>query len=370
MRRKRAPRQEHHGRRRHVAIAVPLRAVDKNQRVAASVLAGGFAYRIFLWLLPFGLIVGGALGLVNANDTEEAVERGGLPGAITNTIGDAARYANSDTWWLLAVGLPLLVWAGFSGAKAVTLIHSLVWDEPPPRAQAAPGVTCLHRHGVCVHRRGRNHLVVPRRTGRASSPPCSRSRRSPPCGSGSRSTCRTGTLPGRRCCPGALLVAIGFQVLHEVTANFLVPKLEKSTSLYGDLGATTTFLFFMYIPSILVVSAPVINSSLYEELRASATGPSRGTPSRRVRGSAASARDYTRPMAMAYAVQRLRDGRCRPDRSRGRGRPGRGQGDAGDRSNRHHGARLATPRGRDDFVREWPLGEQVTVVCTVLETAA
>src|SRR5687767_3047575 len=59
---------------RHVAVAVPLRAVERNRRVASSVLAGGFAYRIFLWLLPFGLVVGGALGLSNAKNTEDAVD--------------------------------------------------------------------------------------------------------------------------------------------------------------------------------------------------------------------------------------------------------------------------------------------------------
>ena len=37
----------------------------------------------------------------NADSTEEAVEGGGLPGAITNAIGDAARSAHSDSWWLL-----------------------------------------------------------------------------------------------------------------------------------------------------------------------------------------------------------------------------------------------------------------------------
>jgi hypothetical protein len=42
-------------RERHVALAVPLRAVERNRRVAASVLAGGFGYRTSLWLLPFGL---------------------------------------------------------------------------------------------------------------------------------------------------------------------------------------------------------------------------------------------------------------------------------------------------------------------------
>jgi uncharacterized BrkB/YihY/UPF0761 family membrane protein len=62
-------------------------------------------------------------------------------------------------------------------------------------------------------------------------------------------------------------------VLHEVVGYLLVPKLEKATSLYGSLGATTTFLFFMYMVSLLVVAAPVLNSSLYDELRGREAAP-------------------------------------------------------------------------------------------------
>ena len=94
---------------RHVSIAVPFRAAERNRRVAASVLAGGLAYRIFLWLLPFGLIVGGALGLCDADDIEDAVAEGGLPAAIVDAIGDVARDAEADSWWLLAIGVPLLL---------------------------------------------------------------------------------------------------------------------------------------------------------------------------------------------------------------------------------------------------------------------
>ena len=251
---------------RHVAVAVPLRAVERNRRVASSVLAGGFAYRIFLWLLPFGLVVGGALGLSNANNTEDAVDNGGLPGAVTNAVGDAARSANSNSWWLLGVGVPLLLWAGFTGAKAITLIHSLVWDEPPPRPKpliaslAFTGAVCAFMATIALTWWVREDwpgvlapvltfaplaalwllvsLHLPHRDA-----------------------------PWQALVPGALLVAIGFQVLHEVIAYLLVPKLEKSTSLYGDLGATTTFLFFMYMIAILVVTAPVLNSSLHDELR-------------------------------------------------------------------------------------------------------
>jgi membrane protein len=250
----------------HVALAVPLRAAERNRRVAASVLAGGFAYRLFLWLLPFGLIVGGALGLSNADSTEDAVDGGGLPGAVTNAIGDATRSADSQSWWLFAVGVPLLLWAGFSGAKAAQLIHSLVWEEPPPKPKplqlslAFTGMVCAFMAAVALTWWVRDDwpgLFAPVLTV------------APIAGLWLWVSLHLPhrDAPWQALLPGALVVAIGFQVLHEVIGNFLVPKLEKSTSLYGDLGATTTFLFFMYMISVLVVTAPVLNSSLHDELR-------------------------------------------------------------------------------------------------------
>jgi uncharacterized BrkB/YihY/UPF0761 family membrane protein len=249
----------------HVALAVPLRAAERNRRVAASVLAGGLAYRLFLWLLPFGLFVGGALGFLNAGSTEKAVSKGGLPGAISNAIGDASRSAHSNSWWLLAVGVPLLLWAGFSGAKAVQLVHSLVWDDPPRKTKPlqaslaftgvllavwaiialtwwvrgdwpgaiAPVLTFAPLTGLWLL----VSLHLPHRDA-----------------------------PWKALLPGALLVGIGVPVLHELVLTFLVPKLEKSTSLYGGLGATTTVIFFIYLLATLVVMAPILNSSLHEEL--------------------------------------------------------------------------------------------------------
>jgi uncharacterized BrkB/YihY/UPF0761 family membrane protein len=250
---------------KHVALAVPLRAAERNRRVAASVLAGGLAYRLFLWLLPFGLIVGGALGFLNAGSTEKAVSKGGLPGAISNAIGDASRSAHSNSWWLLAVGVPLLLWAGFSGAKAVQLVHSLVWDDPPQKTKPLQGSLAFTGVLLAVWAiialtwwvRGDwpgvlapvltfapltalwlwVSLQLPHRDA-----------------------------PWKALLPGALLVGIGFPVLHELVLSFLVPKLEKSTSLYGDLGATTTVIFFIYLLATLVVTAPILNSSLHEEL--------------------------------------------------------------------------------------------------------
>jgi hypothetical protein len=187
---------------RHVSLAVPLRAAERNRRVAASVLAGGLAYRLFLWLLPFGLIIGGALGFLNADSTEKAVSTGGLPAAVSNAIGDVARSERSNSWWLLAVGVPLLLWAGYAGAKAVQLVHSLVWEEPPAKTKplrgslAFTGMLCAVWAAIALAWWLRDETWP----GVDRSSPRHRTARGG-CGSGLLFTFPTGTLPGGRWYP-------------------------------------------------------------------------------------------------------------------------------------------------------------------------
>jgi uncharacterized BrkB/YihY/UPF0761 family membrane protein len=66
--------------------------------------------------------------------------------------------------------------------------------------------------------------------------------------------------------PGAILVAIGFQVTHGLVVYLLGPKLETSMSLFGALGVVATILFFMWVVGRIVVTAPILNSALHDEL--------------------------------------------------------------------------------------------------------
>ena len=201
--------------RRHVALAVPFRAAERNRRVAASVLAGGIAYRLFLWLLPFGLIVGGALGLMNADSTEKAVAAGGLPGAIATRRRRVAFRA------LQLVVAP----RGRRAPPPLGGIHGR--EGGAARSRARLGRASSARPSRC-----RGHLPSPAC--------CSRSWPQSHSPGGSATTGRASSLrvitvaplaalwlwvslqlphrdaPWQALLPGALLVAIGFQVLHEL----------------------------------------------------------------------------------------------------------------------------------------------------------
>jgi len=252
---------------RHASVAIPFRAIERNRGVAASVLAGGVAYRLFLWLLPFGLIVGGALGLGDAQSFEDAVASGGLPQAVVNAIGDIARAADSNSWWLLLTGVPLLLWEGYTGARALQLIHSLVWDEPPPRIRPLQS-SFVFSGGMCVFvatvmltwwlrdwtqlgQLGIMVLMV-----------------APLAGLWLAVSLRLphGSARWTALLPGAFLVAIGFQVTHGLVVYLLGPKLETSMSLYGALGVVATVLFFLWVVGRIVVTAPILNSALHDQI--------------------------------------------------------------------------------------------------------
>ena len=242
--------------------------MERNRGVAANVLAGGCAYRLFLWLLPFGLVVGGALGLADADSVEEAVASGGIAAAVVNMIGDIARAADTNSWWLLLVGVPLLLWEGYTGARALQLVHSLVWDEPPGRIRPLPSSLLFSARRVRVPRR-RLVDVVAARYGAATQLGVIVLMVVPLAGLWLLVSLRLphGSASWTALLPGAFLVAIGFQVSHGLVIYTLGPQLESSMSLYGVLGVLATVLFFMWLVGWIVVTAPILNSALYDELQ-------------------------------------------------------------------------------------------------------
>jgi uncharacterized BrkB/YihY/UPF0761 family membrane protein len=253
----------------HASVDIGFRTAERQKRVAAMVLAGGIAYRIFFWLLAVSVVAGGVLGFFDPNAVQTTLERHGVTGWTAAAVSEVTRSSDSNEWWLLLVGGWLVLWTGYSGNKALALAHSTIWgvaapglDRPLRSSLRFSGYTLGFVAAIAAARYVREQnmiggfvatmlvlgvafgfwLVVSRSLPNAAS----------------------GWL---ELMPGAAVVAVGLQAMHVFTVYFLGPKLESATQLYGLVGIVTTFLFWFYLGGRLIVSGATLNVE-FSEMRA------------------------------------------------------------------------------------------------------
>jgi uncharacterized BrkB/YihY/UPF0761 family membrane protein len=239
--------------------------VDRDAERLGGLLAGALAYRLFLWLLPFVLLLVGALGAFTSVDDEtpdHVVDDFGLQGALADAIADGAEQRG---WWIAVVlGLSGTLWAGIGASKAVRISHAAAWGLPrgkplsPVRATLAfNGLAVLIIATVILAARLREAERI----------------------AGIVATLLVvllffvlwmfvqSRLPHRRghwtqLVPGALLVAAGVQAVHLLTVWYLVDRAERASSTYGAIGTALVILVWLYVVARLVIGAAVLNAEL------------------------------------------------------------------------------------------------------------
>jgi len=251
---------------RHGSIDTAFCFWEEDRRLAASVLAGGISFRLFFWLLPFALILGGVLGFSSSGSATETAETLGLTAAAANAIGDSVDDVGRGRWALLLGGSAALLWTSSWTVVALRRVHALIWNAPVPRSTGNPLVGALVFSGVVV-----TMLAIPTGAARLRDV-------SPTAGLGI-SLLAIGAFfaiwlwaswqlphddaPLIALVPGALLAAVGAQVIHLFTAFYVAVKLERASALYGGLGLAATFLFVLYIVGRLVIASAVLNAELW-----------------------------------------------------------------------------------------------------------
>jgi membrane protein len=78
-----------------------------------------------------------------------------------------------------------------------------------------------------------------------------------------------GDAPWQALVPGALLVAVGMQVVHLGTVLFLGNRIEHASATYGSFGAALTMLVWLYIVSRVIVGSAMLNAALWHRSHAS-----------------------------------------------------------------------------------------------------
>ncbi len=248
-------------------------AAQRELGLGGALLAGGLAYRLFLWLLPIGLVGAQILGVwadANEEGVEDAAKEFGIGAAAIASASDAVETNAGNRVLLLLTGLVLLAWFSLAFVRALQLAYALAWGLPRPRlpkpfyavlvfnglfvavAVASAALAWLRQElgllGILglvltVAEQAAVALVVmwllPRRTER-----------------------------WQDLIPGAVVVAVGAQLLSVAVVYYFAPKIGRSSELYGALGAAAVLLVWLYLVARLIMSGAFLNVTLWERRQA------------------------------------------------------------------------------------------------------
>jgi uncharacterized BrkB/YihY/UPF0761 family membrane protein len=247
-----------------------VESFERERAAGAGLLAGGVAYRFFLWVVPFGLVLAALASEWSTEDPSglrSAVREFGLAGAAANSALSAVHAERHSRWYLLAAGLSLLVWFGLGAVRALRVVHTIAWADQgtklrnPLRSSVVFAGFVIGLSFISIATRWVGHEV------------------SDAAGLvtllamvavyavaavGALRLLPHGGAPWTALLPGVCVIGLGMQLMHLVVVLYLAPGLAHSPSLYGSLGAATVIMLWLYLIARLVVSAAFLNATLWQ----------------------------------------------------------------------------------------------------------
>jgi len=241
---------------------------DCERESGGGLIAGGVAFRLFLWLVPFGLVVAALLSFWSVHDEEtleSASKKLGIGAAAAEAASSALQGGDRNALFALLFGLVFLAWFTLGAIRALNIAFSLAWEMNPHKIRrpfaaivffnvlfatetlagtavawlreeigftailSAAGVLALTTAVILAAM-----WVLPHRATRM-----------------------------RELLPGALVVAVGMELVQVAVLFYFAPRLGRSEETYGALGVAATMLLWLYILSRLLTGGAFLNAALW-----------------------------------------------------------------------------------------------------------
>jgi membrane protein len=252
------------------ALAHALAAVGRDRVQGGGLLAGALAFRLFGALLPLALLLAVVLGYVNTVDrdaTTETADVTGISETVLLSVADSARLSSGTRWVVLASAVVALLWAAVWAARAIRAVHSIAWTGGVERvARPVPAALVLIGAIVAVGALIGGVSAAREELGPAGLLIAAAATTAAFFGIwlGLEWLLPHSDAPLRALVPGAILVAVGVQVVHLVTVLFIGEKVAHASATYGSLGVAFTVLAWLYFLSRIVVAGAMLNAARWE----------------------------------------------------------------------------------------------------------
>ena len=255
-------------------IDVAFRVIETDRRVAGGLIAGGMAFRIFVVIVPFAFVLVTVFGFLgesmNPNDPVALARSFGMTGLIASAVGASTAESTVERVVTLLTAAYALLWATWTLIRATRAVHGLAWglQQLPrlarpwkPTLLVVAGMSSAYLAGVGISRL--SDLVGPAAEllvrllafgaifaawiGVSSLLPRA-----------------TGTT-WRSLVPGALLVAVGLEVLQLLTVYFFSRYIARRSEAFGSTGASIAFLLWAYLAGRLIVTGAFLNAARWRQ---------------------------------------------------------------------------------------------------------
>ena len=242
-------------------------ALRHDQRHGGGLLAGALAFRLFGALLPLALLMTVILGYATTLDRdapEEAAEAVGLGPAVLDSVGESARLSSGTRWSVLAFAVLALLWSATSAARAIRAVHSLAWEgrvgrvrRPLPAALVLLVAIGAFALVIAVAGKARAELGLGGLLVSIAALAAFAA-----IWLGLSWLLPHGSADWKALVPGALLFALGVQLIHLGTVLFIAGRIERASETYGSLGVAFTLLFWLFVISRVIVASAMLNAAL------------------------------------------------------------------------------------------------------------
>lgn len=254
-------------RSRSAGVQMAAEAFEHDRARAGGLLAGGLAYRVFLWQLPLSLFLLSALGLATelaGADPADLARRVGMTAALSGAIAKGAAASGSERVWLLFLGAFLTIWAGRGVYRGLRLVSELAWGVRGPRGSSLRGslaVTGVALIGEAMQ------VALPRAWSAIGLPGLAEFLLGLVLAS-AFATWAISLLPRADArwtavVPGGIVFGIGLRLLGVASATWFAYRLERSGDLYGAIGIAIVLMLYLYLLARLFVGVQFLNATLY-----------------------------------------------------------------------------------------------------------
>jgi uncharacterized BrkB/YihY/UPF0761 family membrane protein len=268
----RARKEFERARERHASVRLVVQAFESDRRRAGGLLAGGLAYKVFLWLIPLVLFLVSAFGLVvdlAGDDPAELARQTGMTAALASAISQAVAASDSGRWWLLVLGALLTVWAGRGVYRGVRLVSELAWDARAPKGNSLIGslaVTGIGLVAIAIQ------VFLPKAFSGLDAPAVIVFVVGLILASAVSvwmlSLLPRADAPWPAVLPGGVMFGVGLRVLGLAASTYFAIRLDRTSDLYGALGVAIVMMLYLFVLARLFVAAQFLNATLYRRRKA------------------------------------------------------------------------------------------------------